>query len=114
MQKSDFVVWKKSFQLSRKNRDRVGGHKCNLDHEWAKNSKKKLRRQHTKAIALGLQDYQWLVNKAQIEEWDEAYGFEDFFKPYGYDAFEDTYDYINEFKTAQSCANQRSCECFTQ
>jgi len=75
MQKSDFVVWKKSFQLSRKNRDRVGGHKCNLDHEWAKNSKKKLRRQHTKAIALGLQDYQWLVNKAQIEEWDEAYGF---------------------------------------
>jgi len=40
--------------------------------------------------------------------------FEDFFKPYGYDAFEDTYDYINEFKTAQSCANQRSCECFTQ
>ena len=93
MQKSDFEVWRKSFQVNRKNRDRIGGHKCNLDHEWSKCYRKKFRRQHTKAIALGLQDYQWLVNKAQIEEWDEASDFEEFFEA-------DSYYYAEEDNSA--------------
>ena len=99
MQKSDFVVWKKSFQLSRKNRDRVGGHKCNLDHEWSKCYRKKLRRQHIEQIALGMAEY----NQAIWDEqgaWDEAYSLEEFIEdeswddpydpygPYGYSKYE--------------------------
>ena len=100
LQKSDFVVWKKSFQLSYKNRDRAGGHQCNLNHEWDKADRKKLRRQRNKVIALGLQEH-YLTIEEQQAEWDKAcccdehpwsrwFGFEEFIEdeswddPYGY------------------------------
>jgi len=118
LQKSDFVVWKKSFQLSYKNRDRAGGHQCNLNHEWDKADRKKLRRQRNKVIALGLQEH-YLTIEEQQAEWDKAcccdehpwsrwFGFEEFIEdeswddPYGYSEFEgeekddfEDYDYID-------------------
>ena len=83
--------------MSHKNRDRIGGHKCNLDHEWSKCYRKKFRRQHSKAIALGLQDYNLMIEEQQVE-WDEIYGFEEFFEA-------DPYDYINEFEEEDNSAD---------
>jgi len=39
---------------------------------------------------LGLQDYNLMIEEQQVE-WDEIYGFEEFFEA-------DPYDYINEFE----------------
>jgi len=81
MQKSDFQKRPLFHTISHKLRDRVGGHQCNLNHEWTKANRKKLRRQHVEAIILGMQEYHLMI-EAQIEEQNETYGFENFFDDY--------------------------------